>query len=274
MKPTQKIHSDWCVHKTPTRQAGTGDRFINYRGGTTTGSSGVICGRRADQYPRRDTAAKRPSDRLPGNPLLQGVNIPLRSLALNHPFNTLQKQKSIGVDHSHHASAGGAKNGRIRGIFLGQSPGEKPRFPRYSRGVSELNFPPKKISQSPTFCRCRAFALFGLCAGSVGVRARHRPRQQKAAAKFAVSGKMSTLRRVQTMANIKYPYPRADLTIRVSENLLDLLHEACSELRMSVQDLSAYCLLQMLDPSEKICPDWRVLHLNRKKIAYRKALLN
>lgn len=76
------------------------------------------------------------------------------------------------------------------------------------------------------------------------------------------------------MSNIKYPYPRADLTIRVSEGLLDLIHEACGDLKLTVQDLSIYCLLQMLDPSEKICPDWRVLHINRKEATYRKALLN
>lgn len=68
------------------------------------------------------------------------------------------------------------------------------------------------------------------------------------------------------MSNIKYPYPRADLTIRVSEQLLELIHEACFELNITVQDLSIVALLELLDPTYTICPDWQPLP---DRIAYR-----
>ena len=72
------------------------------------------------------------------------------------------------------------------------------------------------------------------------------------------------------MSNIKYPYPRADLTIRVSKDLLDLVHEACHELNLTVQDISIMSLLEFLDPSCSICPDWQPLPA---RLGYKKDMI-
>lgn len=58
--------------------------------------------------------------------------------------------------------------------------------------------------------------------------------------------------------NIKYPYPRTDLTVRVSENLHDLMREIAYDMHMSLQDIGALAILQYCDPSG--CqPDWQAL---------------
>lgn len=76
--------------------------------------------------------------------------------------------------------------------------------------------------------------------------------------------------KVNKMSNIKYPYPRADLTIRVSKQLLDLVHEACYELGITVQDISIIALLQLLDPTCSMCPDWEPLP---EAMGYKKDLI-
>jgi hypothetical protein len=58
---------------------------------------------------------------------------------------------------------------------------------------------------------------------------------------------------------MKYAYPRADLTIRISADLLDLIHEMSYNLAVSVQDIGVFALLMLLDRSETICPDWKTI---------------
>lgn len=61
------------------------------------------------------------------------------------------------------------------------------------------------------------------------------------------------------MANIKYPYPRADVTIRVSETLLDLMHDVTHEIGITMQDWCTAAFLFYCDPTATLCPDWKTL---------------
>ena len=58
---------------------------------------------------------------------------------------------------------------------------------------------------------------------------------------------------------MKYPYPRADLTIRVSDELLQLVHDMSQDLDVSVQDVGVFSLLMILDSSGVGCPDWSTI---------------
>lgn len=57
----------------------------------------------------------------------------------------------------------------------------------------------------------------------------------------------------------KYPYPRIDMTIRVSEELHGLLAESANDLKCNLQDVVLSCILNMIDPSQNLCPDWELL---------------
>ena len=58
---------------------------------------------------------------------------------------------------------------------------------------------------------------------------------------------------------MRYNYPRADVTIRVSGELLNLLHEIKTDLNVTMQDDATMALLMATDPSAAICPDWWIL---------------
>ena len=58
---------------------------------------------------------------------------------------------------------------------------------------------------------------------------------------------------------LKYLYPRTDLTVRVSSELYKIIHDCCNELSVSVQDVIACALLTSLDSAAVNCPDWKSL---------------
>ena len=55
--------------------------------------------------------------------------------------------------------------------------------------------------------------------------------------------------------SIKYPYPRTGVTVKLSEDAWNILHDACEEIGVTVQDLSLSAILQFIDRS-KMCRDW------------------
>lgn len=71
------------------------------------------------------------------------------------------------------------------------------------------------------------------------------------------------LRKELEMLKIKYPYPRTDMTVRCSADLLKLVHEMAFSLGCSVQDVAIVCILDKLDASQSL-PDWIPLPDNLK----------
>lgn len=66
-------------------------------------------------------------------------------------------------------------------------------------------------------------------------------------------------RKVDEMSRLKYDYRTKCVSIRVSYQLFALLRKMCHETGISRQDYITDCLLYFLDPTEVLCPDWRVL---------------
>lgn len=64
--------------------------------------------------------------------------------------------------------------------------------------------------------------------------------------------------------SMKYPYPRVDMTTRISADLLKLIKEAALSMNCTIQDLTTYCILTFCDPGES-CPDWEKLSITLKK---------
>lgn len=60
------------------------------------------------------------------------------------------------------------------------------------------------------------------------------------------------------MKRIKYPFPRTDITVKLSEEAWGLVHEACEELGVTVQDLTLFSILMFVDRS-RVCIDWSVI---------------
>lgn len=63
---------------------------------------------------------------------------------------------------------------------------------------------------------------------------------------------------------MKYPYPRSDLTVRVSAELLENVHEMGYDLHVTVQDICTVAILMLCDNGH-ICPDWETID---KKLSY------
>lgn len=57
---------------------------------------------------------------------------------------------------------------------------------------------------------------------------------------------------------MKYPYPRSDLTVRISAELLDNVHEMGYDLRVTVQDICTAAILMVCDNGH-MCPDWETI---------------
>lgn len=54
---------------------------------------------------------------------------------------------------------------------------------------------------------------------------------------------------------IKYPYPRTGVTVKLSEDAWNVLHDTCEEIGVTVQDLTLTALLMFIDAT-RICRDW------------------
>lgn len=59
---------------------------------------------------------------------------------------------------------------------------------------------------------------------------------------------------------MKYPYPRIDQTIRISDQLHHEIKTMAHDLDVTIQDICCYCLLMVLDPTAMICPDWEKIN--------------
>lgn len=57
---------------------------------------------------------------------------------------------------------------------------------------------------------------------------------------------------------MKYPYPRTDLTVRVSTDLHKQLRHMAVDLETTIQNVAAFALLQTCDAGES-CQDWDAL---------------
>lgn len=57
---------------------------------------------------------------------------------------------------------------------------------------------------------------------------------------------------------MKYPYPRTDLTVRVSTDLHKQLRHMATDLEVTLQDVAIFALLQTCDAGTS-CEDWSAL---------------
>lgn len=62
---------------------------------------------------------------------------------------------------------------------------------------------------------------------------------------------------------MKYPYPRTDITIRISADLHKQARHMAIDLGTTLQDVAAFALLNACDPG-KSCVDWKALPTSLK----------
>lgn len=60
------------------------------------------------------------------------------------------------------------------------------------------------------------------------------------------------------MRRIKYPFPRTDITVKLSEEAWCLVHNSCADLGVTVQDLTLFAILMVVDNS-RVSIDWEVI---------------
>lgn len=65
---------------------------------------------------------------------------------------------------------------------------------------------------------------------------------------------------------MKYPYPRTDISVRVSVDLHKQLRHMATDLGITLQDVAAFALLQTCDAGVS-CEDWNALPAALKKTA-------
>ena len=70
---------------------------------------------------------------------------------------------------------------------------------------------------------------------------------------------------------MKYNYIRQDFLLRVSSELMELIHEMADSLRVSRTDVINFILSDTLDPTHRICPDYDVLPEVLNNRAYNRA---